>query len=284
MNKMLISIFVFVSLLQACNPVKKKKTDDPNQEKPYVKKVLEVGTQSNPGRLVVNYESAIPLGATVEWSWASDKEGILQLNEASMMGINCEINSFPINLNFSSSDGTLEDLTLPADLQIKKGVKYFLTLDISPNPCLGLSIMFTTMLVEQTPTPSPIPTPIPFPKIPVPIPEEGFLSEGPLPSFGGSISLNSPKQNIAYKDYILEVKTNKEIYRNAGSSSSVCPTLTKKLELIELANDGKILSRKDLYNDTLPLQSGKFYRIRWTVSNIKDCQFIYESFNLGYHN
>jgi hypothetical protein len=74
------------------------------------------------------------------------------------------------------------------------------------------------------------------------------------------------------------------LYKSAQFGTSSCQqALETKLEVLEIGQDGKILSRTDLGYGAMPtMKVGKFYRLRWSLTNLKTCSFISEAFSISW--
>ncbi len=299
----LISIFTLSGYLGACS-TKKQISENTNNTPNLIKNEQKLNVDFNSEleeKNEIKIESEFTKSHEIYFYFSPDKSGNLEFSSPMAIGINCNIDDVKNHLHWNEVDSELNDIEieLPHTLRIQKDKKYILKYNIEPSTCEYYSLTFTTKFKIQKddlifpspfptqtpilyPNPSPSPTPNPISKIDVsPKPEPGFIAEEQLDTYGGDIELRIPTKGYYYKDFKFTYSKGLKIYRNVFSGSSNCET-NKKLELLELGENGVIVKKIDITDSTSqPLKGNTFYRLRFSIILDTDCSFVYESFNIG---
>jgi len=289
MKKVLVCSLLTVFFLSACS-VKTStsagvdgKVDQPpadNQQNQVLQ--LQIGTSNAPSSNEASLTEAQKKGGTIEWTWTAENDGSIEFNSAAKAWIGCAASPFDDKLILIDSNKNETSIYLPYSLAQVKDENYTLRLVVHENDCLGASFSFTVAKVDLSSKPAEPILPIsPQPKSPKP--EEGFLGEEKLSSSGGSFFLDKITNDVVYKDFIISTKEEIQIYKSVGFGSSYCtPAQRPSLEILEIDVDGNILNRVEL-TSAKTIYPSKYYRLRFSMKNLKKCSYVSESFNVSYH-
>lgn len=236
---------------------------------------LKVGSAGQPAQNEIDAGTELAAGGAVSFTWHADKSGTVDVEPGSAVAVNCDLGSVQPKV-YLDSPSSSQEIQAPQKIDVVANTDYVVRFQFPANSCAGVSITFTVAWVDP-PAAKPSPVAAPEPKQ-----APGFLGEEPLGAMGGAIDTKNPQTDSVYRDYLLTTASTQQVYMNAGSGSSSCAT-TKKLQLLEIAQDGSIAQSQDMDLGTFrTIAPGKFYRLRWTVSGVKGCAFVFESFNVGY--
>ena len=250
---------------------------------------LTVGEPGSPAANTIELAQDANPGAIVSFNWKAARDGRIQFNPSSAMGINCNISEVKATFTLNGGVYADADVQMPKEIEVRGGTDYSLKFQLAANSCLSYMVQFTAAWlaadVKPRPQPTPQPSPTPAPVRPKPQPEAGFLGEEELTSRGGNIFVTQPKEDTVYRDYYFEVTRRRSIYKSAGAGASSCPgEISAKLELLEISLTGEITKRTQLGGSgAMPeVVPGVYYRLRWSVSPVKACRSVSEGFNVGW--
>jgi len=249
---------------------------------------LNIGSEMQPASNKITLTDNVDKGAVVTFVGHADRDGVVALRNGMAVAVNCNLESLPLQITLNSASSQNVQLTLPAQVPVKSGEDFSIKFELGANTCLQLESELLAGWLAAVPNPKPMPdptpAPTPAPTRPTPEVEAGYLGEQHLDSMGGMISLSKITSDYVYSDYYFEVNQSSKVYKSVSAGSSSCKSQpTAKLELLEIAQDGKITKRSKMdYGNFLSVEPGKFYRLRYSLSGITGCYHVSESFNVGW--